>query len=318
MSIKSVLEKRRSFNKVEVIICSLIFLAFSTNSKAEICNNSKAIEQYNMAISVPDITQKLELLQQATTACSATYEILLELGDAYFENQQLDYAINTYSRTLNRSISDSQAKQANIFMRLMYAYDSKADRLTINQYARKIQLLKANGMTWDMASEQAYQTLYRKNKQQLTEVPVTAEELKRGLKKADEPSNRNLAIIGIDNDTSSSSVQIDMDINFSSDSSLLTLASKDILNQIINALDGNIDSIKQIKVIGHTDSKGTNLYNQQLSEQRAQMVSNYIQEKIPGLYTRLISLGMGESELIDTANSESAHALNRRVVFQIE
>ncbi len=318
MNNQCILKVSKSLNKFSAIVFGCTFLAVSTNSQAESCNDAKAIEQYNTAISAPDITHKLELLQQATTACSATYEILLELGDAYFENQQLDYAINTYSRTLNRSISDSQAKQANIFMRLMYAYNSKAERLTVNQYARKIQLLKANGMTWDMASEQSYQALYRKNKQQLTEVPVTAEELKIGLNKADEPSNRNLAVIGIDDDTSSSSVQIDMDIKFSSDSSSLTLASKDTLNQIINALNSNSDSIEQIKVIGHTDSKGTNLYNQHLSERRAQMVSNYIQEKTPSLYARLISLGMGESELIDTFNSESAHALNRRVVFQIE
>lgn len=318
MNNQCILKVSKPLNKFSAIVFGCTFLAISPNSQAESCNDAKAIEQYNMAISASDITHKLELLQQATTACSATYEMLLELGDAYFENQQLDYAINIYSRTLNRSISDSQAKQANIFMRLMYAYNSKAERLTVNQYARKIQLLKANGMTWDMASEQSYQALYRKNKQQLTEVPVTAEELKIGLNKADEPSNRNLAVIGIDDDTSSSSVQIDMDIKFSSDSSSLTLASKDTLNQIINALNGNSDSIEQIKVIGHTDSKGTNLYNQHLSERRARTVSNYIQEKIPSLYARLISLGMGESELIDTANSESAHALNRRVVFQIE
>ena len=318
MNSQCILKVSKPLNKFSAIVFGCTFLAISPNSQAESCNDAKAIEQYNMAISASDITHKLELLQQATTACSATYEMLLELGDAYFENQQLDYAINIYSRTLNRSISDSQAKQANIFMRLMYAYNSKAERLTVNQYARKIQLLKANGMTWDMASEQSYQALYRKNKQQLTEVPVTAEELKIGLNKADEPSNRNLAVIGIDGDTSSSSVQIDMDIKFSSDSSSLTLASKDTLNQIINALNGNSDSIEQIKVIGHTDSKGTNLYNQHLSERRARTVSNYIQEKIPSLYARLISLGMGESELIDTANSESAHALNRRVVFQIE
>ncbi|WLP93362.1 OmpA family protein [Psychrobacter sp. M13] len=318
MNNQCILKVSKPLNKFSAIVFGCTFLAISPNSQAESCNDAKAIEQYNMAISASDITHKLELLQQATTACSATYEMLLELGDAYFENQQLDYAINIYSRTLNRSISDSQAKQANIFMRLMYAYNSKAERLTVNQYARKIQLLKANGMTWDMASEQSYQALYRKNKQQLTEVPITVEELKIGLNKADEPSNRNLAVIGIDDDTSSSSVQIDMDIKFSSDSSSLTLASKDTLNQIINALNGNSDSIEQIKVIGHTDSKGTNLYNQHLSERRARTVSNYIQEKIPSLYARLISLGMGESELIDTANSESAHALNRRVVFQIE
>ncbi len=318
MNNQCILKVSKPLNKFGATVCSFIFLAVSTNSQAESCNDAKAIEQYNMAISAPDITQKLELLQQANTACSATYEILLELGDAYFENQQLDYAISTYSRTLNRSISDSQAKQANIFMRLMYAYNNKAERLTVNQYARKIQLLKANGMTWDITSEQAYQALYRKNKKKLTEVPVTAEELKIGLNKANEPSNRNLAVIGIDNDTSSSSVQIDMDIKFSSDSSSLTPTSKDTLNQIIDALDGNSDSIEQIKVIGHTDSKGTNLYNQHLSEQRARTVSNYIQEKKPSLSARLISLGMGESELIDTANSESAHALNRRVVFQIE
>lgn len=63
MNNQCVLEVSKPFNKFGVIVCSFIFLAVSTNSQAESCNDAKAIEQYNTAISIPDVKQKLELLQ---------------------------------------------------------------------------------------------------------------------------------------------------------------------------------------------------------------------------------------------------------------
>jgi outer membrane protein OmpA-like peptidoglycan-associated protein len=71
-----------------------------------------------------------------------------------------------------------------------------------------------------------------------------------------------------------------------------------------------------ITVIGHTDSKGTDRYNQRLSERRAQAVTNYaIQNGISS--ARLTAIGKGESDPIAANDTEANSALNRRVEFVI-
>ena len=63
---------------------------------------------------------------------------------------------------------------------------------------------------------------------------------------------------------------------------------------------------------GHTDSDGTNLLNQTLSENRAAAVKNYLIEK--GIATeRLKSTGFGETKPLDTNKTVKGKANNRRV-----
>jgi outer membrane protein OmpA-like peptidoglycan-associated protein len=62
-----------------------------------------------------------------------------------------------------------------------------------------------------------------------------------------------------------------------------------------------------IRVEGHTDSKGSETYNQTLSERRAGAVKNaLVQQGVDGM--RIIPIGFGESQPIS-----SNDAVNRRV-----
>ncbi len=71
-----------------------------------------------------------------------------------------------------------------------------------------------------------------------------------------------------------------------------------------------------ITVIGHTDSKGSETYNQTLSEKRAESVTNYAgMNGIAG--TRLTTIGKGESDPIATNDTDEGRSLNRRVEFVI-
>jgi outer membrane protein OmpA-like peptidoglycan-associated protein len=65
-------------------------------------------------------------------------------------------------------------------------------------------------------------------------------------------------------------------------------------------------------VAGHTDSTGTDAYNQGLSERRAGTVSQYLQSR--GIIAqRMITVGMGESMPVANNGTESGRQANRRV-----
>lgn len=67
-----------------------------------------------------------------------------------------------------------------------------------------------------------------------------------------------------------------------------------------------------IRVEGHTDASGSEVYNQKLSERRAQVVANVLIQK-GVLPQRIRTYGYGESQLIS-----SDPAMNRRVKIVIE
>ena len=71
-----------------------------------------------------------------------------------------------------------------------------------------------------------------------------------------------------------------------------------------------------ITVIGHTDSKGSDDYNQTLSESRANAVTNYSSKHGVGS-SRLTAIGKGESDPVASNATQDGSALNRRVEFTI-
>jgi len=72
----------------------------------------------------------------------------------------------------------------------------------------------------------------------------------------------------------------------------------------------------RIKIIGHTDSVGTDQANQKLSEGRAESVKNEMVKR--GIKAnRIQTEGRGESEPIDTNETEEGRQNNRRVVIQV-
>ena len=81
----------------------------------------------------------------------------------------------------------------------------------------------------------------------------------------------------------------------------------DSVTIVVNEYDKTL-----IEVMGHTDSTGSEAYNQTLSERRAQSVTDYFasREILPG---RLQHYGYGENYPIADNASEQGRAQNRRV-----
>jgi outer membrane protein OmpA-like peptidoglycan-associated protein len=102
---------------------------------------------------------------------------------------------------------------------------------------------------------------------------------------------------------------------FETDSYELVETSFIELNNLINYLKKN--SKIKIHIEGHTDNVGDEEYNQELSENRAKAVCNYLQDR--GVSPkRLTYKGYGESIPITTNKTEEGRSTNRRTSFVIK
>ena len=73
-----------------------------------------------------------------------------------------------------------------------------------------------------------------------------------------------------------------------------------------------MQEISSLAILGHTDNRGSIEYNQQLSEQRAQTVADYISAQIPGAPITDIS-GVGELNPVASNQTAEGRQANRRV-----
>ena len=96
---------------------------------------------------------------------------------------------------------------------------------------------------------------------------------------------------------------------FDFDSSTLKPGAYREIGRVANVLNNYPQTT--IRVEGHTDSKGSEAYNQTLSERRAQAVKSALTQKGVNL-ARIQIVGFGESQPIS-----SDDAMNRRVVIVI-
>lgn len=92
-------------------------------------------------------------------------------------------------------------------------------------------------------------------------------------------------------------------------------------NESFVELDKVVDFLKQnssveIEISGHTDDKGSDDYNLNLSQGRSETVVNYIISQGIDQF-RLSAQGYGESKPIDANDSDDGRANNRRVEFTV-
>lgn len=105
--------------------------------------------------------------------------------------------------------------------------------------------------------------------------------------------------------------QVDLEINFEYNSAAVSPQAEPQLHSLGKALTSAELSGSVFVLGGHTDAKGTDGYNQSLSERRSETVKKFLMEnyKIPA--ENLVSTGYGESELKN--KTDPAAAENRRV-----
>lgn len=106
----------------------------------------------------------------------------------------------------------------------------------------------------------------------------------------------------------------DSGILFGFDSSTLQPEARANIQKLSDILKKYPNS--NILITGHTDSDGTEQYNQALSERRTKGVSDYL--KLQGISaSRLSTVGLGESEPVASNSTTDGKTLNRRVEIAI-
>lgn len=103
-------------------------------------------------------------------------------------------------------------------------------------------------------------------------------------------------------------------VHFAYDKSDLTDDSRAALDSKVKVFQSN--PAMRILIVGHTDDRGTGVYNMDLGTRRAEVVRDYLVAQ--GVATSRIELETrGESQPVASGSTEGAMALNRRDAFRI-
>ncbi|WP_447726946.1 OmpA family protein [Sphingomonas koreensis] len=103
-------------------------------------------------------------------------------------------------------------------------------------------------------------------------------------------------------------------ITFATDSSTVQPHFRPTLDKVADVLDRYNQTY--VDVYGHTDSTGSDTYNQSLSERRADAVAQYLVSR--GVESaRLEALGYGETQPIASNDTVEGRAQNRRVEIKV-
>lgn len=125
---------------------------------------------------------------------------------------------------------------------------------------------------------------------------------------AEEQRNKEIDMERMQDDTLK--LTMNSEVSFDYDSATVKPAFRDTLDKLADLLRKYDRTV--VHVIGHTDSRGSDAYNQSLSERRARAVMDYlISRGVPA--ERLRSEGRSEREPRDSNATEAGRQLNRRV-----
>lgn len=109
--------------------------------------------------------------------------------------------------------------------------------------------------------------------------------------------------------------RVELMVNFDFDRSEVQSEYFDEIKEVTDFMQQHPDVI--IELEGHTDSRGTEVYNQGLSERRAAAVRQVMLDRFNIAGSRVSSRGFGESQPVASNDSDAGRADNRRVMTVI-
>jgi outer membrane protein OmpA-like peptidoglycan-associated protein len=152
--------------------------------------------------------------------------------------------------------------------------------------------------------ERAYQDFLAKVEAQAAATVISADQISRALRAA-----RSFA-------AEAGNASIDLWVNYEFDKDTLSKTGSDQAAELSKVVTSAAFANSRFRLIGHTDSRGADKYNQDLSARRAARLRDYLVQH--GMDPKRIEVeGRGERELKAQGDTEEIHAVNRRVEVQL-
>lgn len=137
------------------------------------------------------------------------------------------------------------------------------------------------------------------------------------------PAPAPAAPVAVPEDAGKSRVRLESDrivilekVYFATNQDVILDRSFELLKQVASVLRDN-PRVERVRVEGHTDDRGDDAFNMDLSRRRAHNVRAFlIGEGIAP--ERLVAAGHGETQPVDTNATDAGRENNRRVEFHIE
>lgn len=254
----------------------------------------KAAELYRQAV-LPktSLTERIRLLESSVKDCNSS-PAYFELGKAHDENNNLTESVAALKKAA-RLGDDTEKIQSWWLLAKVYKKLNKIED-AVAQYRMALKLIATNHLSPNIDMEKELIQM----EQRQTGSIVMAGQIKSGLKKS-------VAVTPF----------LDIPVHFDYNDSVLTSEGQKQAEQLSRALmDPDFQEYK-FMLIGHTDLRGTDEYNNSLSKRRADAVQAYIIGHSSIQPIRIEAQGKGRQELLYHESTETAHALNRRVEVQL-
>ncbi len=175
-------------------------------------------------------------------------------------------------------------------------------------------------LPWMLDERKRYQIRAKAEGYLSSVIALSAPEIKGMAPMAKKMIEIEPVILGIEEEDLTAGAKFKLEgIYYDYDAATIRKDAFDNLNELVRLM--NKFPNMEIELSSHTDCRGRDEYNEDLSQRRAQSAINYLQEK--GIdVKRLIAKGYGERQLVNKCDdgvrcSEEEHQLNRRTEFKI-
>ncbi len=267
-------------------ICLLLSIVIRSTASAA-CDVGRDL--YNSSLKETDLRARIGLLEKSVEACE-TFEGYYQLGVAYMKSGLPKKAEPSF-RDAKRLAGNDQALARAVagLGQVHLAMERPNDAILCFRRSHDIH---------------PYPGVLAKLKEiesRITSEGMSAEYIVRAL---NSPTSR--ALFGVE-------PSLDIRVHFRFDSAELDEKGKNQVERLGKALTDPVFAGGSFTLIGHTDKRGTEPYNQLLSEHRAETVKRRLVQRFDLNADRIRPRGRGETALLYPGDGETEHALNRRV-----
>ena len=143
------------------------------------------------------------------------------------------------------------------------------------------------------------------------EEPIASNDTEEG-----RAQNRRVQVIAVAEPRALDAIRFPSVVLFPRRSADLTDQGNEVLAKQLEDARDMLSRASYIEIIGHTDDVGDDAYNQELSEQRAESVRNYLVSAGVDA-SKMVTVGAGESMPIASNKTDEGRAENRRVEVMV-